>query len=290
MDWPAPAKLNLFLHIVGRRPDGYHELQTLFQFLDLSDELTYAVRGDGEVCRVNGPAEIDAGQDLAVRAARLLQRRAGTRLGVEIRLRKRIPMGGGLGGGSSDAATTLLALNRLWELGLGLGELAELGLELGADVPVFVRGRAAWAEGVGERLVPVQIEQPWYVVVDPGCHVSTAKIFGHPTLTRDTPRITIPDPVCGAASMGNAELLLGELFERTANDCELLVRECYPAVDAVLRDLSRHGHARLTGTGGCVFVAAANESKARSIAEQLPGDWRKIVARGLNRSPLHDVL
>jgi len=290
MDWPAPAKLNLFLHIVGRRPDGYHELQTLFQFLDLSDELGYELRSDGEVCRAHGPAEIDPAQDLVVRAARLVQQRAGTTLGVDIRVRKRIPMGGGLGGGSSDAATTLLALNRLWELGLGLGELAAMGLELGADVPVFVRGHAAWAEGVGERLVPVEVEQPWYVVVDPGCAVSTAKIFGHPTLTRDTPRITIPDPVCGAASMDEPQLLLGELFERTANDCEVLVRECYPAVDAALRELSRHGPARLTGTGGCVFLAAESESKAQSIAEQLTHSWRTIVARGLNRSPLHDVL
>lgn len=290
MHWPAPAKLNLFLHIVGRRSDGYHELQTLFQFLDLSDELGYVTRSDGAIRRTNGPAEIDATQDLAVRAARLLQQRTGTALGVDISVRKRIPMGGGLGGGSSDAATTLLALNRLWALGLSIDALSAFGLELGADVPVFVRGRAAWAEGVGERLVPVEIEQPWYVVVDPGCHVSTAQIFNHPTLTRDTPPITIPDRVGGAASMGESRFPLSELFECTGNDCEAVVRERYPVVDAVLRRLSRHGPARLTGTGGCVFVAAETEPNARRIVEQLPSSWQSIVARGLNRSPLYDIL
>ena len=290
MHWPAPAKLNLFLHIVGRRPDGYHELQTLFQFLDLSDEIAYTARDDGDVRRTGGPSDIDPEQDLVVRAARLLQQHTGTTRGVDIGVRKRIPMGGGLGGGSSDAATTLLALNRLWALRLAIDELAELGLVLGADVPVFVRGRAAWAEGVGERLVPVEIEQPWYVVVDPGCHVSTAEIFGDPTLTRDTAPITIPDPVCGAASLGKPRLPLSVLFEQTANDCEALVRKRYPAVDAALRRLTPHGHARLTGTGGCVFVATETEAKARSIVEQLPGSWHSIVARGLNRSPLHELL
>ncbi|HKK04666.1 MAG TPA: 4-(cytidine 5'-diphospho)-2-C-methyl-D-erythritol kinase [Gammaproteobacteria bacterium] len=279
--WPAPAKLNLFLNIIGRRADGYHLLQTVFQFLDHGDRLDYEVRSDGVVRRVSELAGVAAEDDLVVRAARALQAETGTRLGADIRVDKRLPLGGGLGGGSSDAATTLVALNRLWGTGLDEDSLAELGLRLGADVPVFVRGRAAWAEGVGELLEAIALPEPWYVVLVPPVTVSTAEIFSAPQLIRDGHPITIRDFLRGQGD----------------NVCEAVVRRRYPPVDAAMRALDAvfsevlgadapHGGARLTGTGACVFAACDEERDARAAWERLRGDWAGFVARGLNRSPL----
>lgn len=268
--WPAPAKLNRFLHVVGRRADGYHLLQTLFQFIDLTDSLDFEPTDDGHVVREGGLSSVAAHADLVVRAARLLQSETGSRQGARIRLHKRIPAGGGLGGGSSDAATVLVALNRLWGAGLDQAALAELGLRLGADVPVFIGGRAAWAEGVGERLTPVDADTPWFVVIDPGVPVSTAEVFAAPELTRHTPRIKIRARSNGAAR----------------NDCEPVVRKRYADVDAALGWLGCHGEARLTGTGGCLFAPFESEARARAVARLVPYGWRGCVARGLNRSPL----
>jgi 4-diphosphocytidyl-2-C-methyl-D-erythritol kinase len=272
--WPAPAKLNLLLRIVGRRADGYHELQTVFQFLDRADRLFFRVRSDGEVRREAGPAGVAEDADLTVRAARLLQTRAAPGAGVDIRIDKRLPMGGGLGGGSSDAATTLVALNRLWRIGLGEDTLVDLGLSLGADVPVFIRGRAAWAEGVGERLHALILPQPWYLVLTPDCHVSTGAVFSDPELTRNSPRITIADFLAGDET----------------NDCLAVVRRGYPPVDAALRWLQQVcGQARLTGTGACVFAAFERREAAESLLAQVPSGLSGFVARGRNRSPLAEA-
>jgi len=272
--WPAPAKLNLFLHVIGRRPDGYHELQTVFQLIDLCDTVTVAVRADGSIERPEGPADVPPDSDLVVRAARALQATSGTRLGATLRVRKRIPMGGGLGGGSSDAATTLLALNRLWDCRLGIEELARLGLPLGADVPVFVKGFSAWAEGVGERLTPLELPQRWYVIIHPGVGVSTRAVFQSPELTRNSPLITIR-----------------AFFEAGGcNDCEPVVRARYPEVAAALDWLSRHAPARLTGTGSCIFASCATAIEAERIAARVPDEWASFVARGLNISPAHRSL
>jgi len=268
--WPAPAKLNLFLHIIGRRPDGYHLLQSVFQFLDRGDLLHFSLRDDGELRRLNELPGVPAEEDLVVRAARLLQAEAGIRLGAEIRVDKRLPMGGGLGGGSSDAATTLVALNRLWGAGLDQQALAALGLRLGADVPVFVRGRAAWAEGVGEHLEPVELPEPWYLVLVPPVTVSTAEIFRAPELTRECAPITIRDFLSGQA----------------ANVCEPVVRARYPLVDAALKWLEGYAPARMTGTGGCVFAAFPDQTWARAALADLPDGMAGFVARGCNRSPL----
>ncbi|HEY7886820.1 MAG TPA: 4-(cytidine 5'-diphospho)-2-C-methyl-D-erythritol kinase [Steroidobacteraceae bacterium] len=272
--WPAPAKLNLFLHVTGRRPDGYHELQTLFQLIDLCDTVAVAVRDDGAIERPEGPTDVPPESDLVVRAARSLQAATGTRLGATLRVRKRIPLGGGLGGGSSDAATTLLALNRLWGCGLGLEELARLGLPLGADVPVFIRGFSAWAEGVGERLAPLELPEGWYVVIHPGVGVSTRDVFQSPELTRNSPLITIR-----------------AFFEAGGrNDCEPVVRARCPEVAAALDWLSRYAPARLTGTGSCIFASCATAIEAERIAARVPDEWTSFVARGLNISPAHRSL
>ena len=272
--WPAPAKLNLFLHVTGRRPDGYHELQTLFQLIDLCDTVAIQVREDGRIERCAGPAQIAADEDLTVRAARALQTVAGARLGASLRVIKRIPIGGGLGGGSSDAATALLALNRLWGCGLSPGALAELGLPLGADVPVFVRGFSAWAEGVGERLEPVTLPERWYVIIRPGVSVSTREVFQSPELTRNSPLITIR-----------------AFFESGGrNDCEPVVRAKWPEVAEALDWLGHHAPARLTGTGSCIFASVASPGEAERIAARVPDPWRSFVARGLNVSPLHALL
>ncbi|GAB4291103.1 MAG: 4-(cytidine 5'-diphospho)-2-C-methyl-D-erythritol kinase [Thiohalomonadaceae bacterium] len=272
--WPAPAKLNLFLHVTGRRADGFHLLQTVFQFLDYGDVLHFTVRDDGVVRRVSELPGVAAEADLVVRAACLLQAEAGCALGVDIAVEKILPMGGGLGGGSSDAATTLVALNALWRLGLDEDRLAALGLRLGADVPVFVRGRAAWAEGVGERLAPVDLPEPWYLVLVPSVSVSTAEVFGAPELTRDCPPITIRDFLAG----------------RGGNVCEPVVRARFPAVAEALDWLGRFAPARMTGTGCCVFAAFADEEAARAVAARLPAGWRGFVARGRNRSALLERL
>jgi 4-diphosphocytidyl-2-C-methyl-D-erythritol kinase len=269
--WAAPAKLNLFLHIVGRRADGYHLLETVFQLLDFGDSLEFEPTSDPAVRRLGQVKGVPEEADLTVRAAELLRQRAGYGGGVRIRIEKRLPLGGGLGGGSSDAATTLVALNRIWRLALSEDELAGLGLELGADVPVFVRGLSAWAEGVGERLTPLELPERWYLVVHPGVAVSTAAIFQDPELTRDCPHSTIADFVAG----------------RGGNVCEPVVRRLYPEVDAALDWLGARAPARLTGTGACVFAAFDGREEAERVLGELPARWRGFVARGCNRSPLY---
>ncbi|MCW4151580.1 4-(cytidine 5'-diphospho)-2-C-methyl-D-erythritol kinase [Halomonas sp. 18H] len=274
---PAPAKLNRLLHITGRRDDGYHLLQTLFQFLDHGDTLTFRESSD-ERLELDSPlAEMADDDNLVLRAARRLQQRSGTSCGARIRLHKTLPMGGGLGGGSSDAATTLHGLNRLWRLGLRTPELAEIGLELGADVPVFVHGHAAWAEGIGEQLTRVELDTPWFLVIHPGVNVSTPTVFKDPELTRDTPPITITRALQGGASGWR-------------NDCEATVRRLYPAVDAALDWLGSRAPTMLTGTGACVFARLESQAEAASLARELPVAWQAFVARGVNRSPLQDAL
>lgn len=268
--WPAPAKLNLFLHVVGRRSDGYHLLQTLFQFLDYTDELEFQVRKDGILTLSRNYGGIPVDEDLVKRAARHLQQAAGVKLGADIRVLKRLPVGGGIGGGSSNAATTLVALNSLWRAGLPTPALAQIGLELGADIPVFIHGHAAWAEGVGERLTPVDPPRPWYLVVSPGFSVATAKIFNTPDLTRNTPAITIRDFLGG----------------KGRNDCEPVVRELYPQIGKMLDWLERRAPSRMTGTGGCVFARFSSREEAVRVLDTLPAPWSGFVARGLNQSPL----
>ncbi|MBK7542140.1 MAG: 4-(cytidine 5'-diphospho)-2-C-methyl-D-erythritol kinase [Candidatus Competibacteraceae bacterium] len=269
--WPAPAKLNLMLRIVGRRADGYHLLQTVFQFLDCCDWLWFSPREDGRIERVGEVAGVPPDADLTVRAARLLQQATAQRAGATIRIAKQLPLGGGLGGGSSDAATTLVALNHVWRTGLTLAELAELGLRLGADVPVFVRGRAAWAEGVGEQLTAIDLDEPWFLVLTPGCHVATGAIFADSELTRNSPPIRISDFLQGAGG----------------NDCETVVYRRHPEVAAAAAWLSRHGPARLTGTGACVFAAFSDQASAGRVLSQLPPGLTGFITRGRNRSPLH---
>ena len=272
--WPAPAKLNLCLHIVGRRADGYHLLQTAMQFIDLLDELRFYRRPTGVIERIDGPATVPAETDLAVRAARLLASHATPDSGVAIAVDKRIPIQGGLGGGSSDAATVLVALNRLWRTDLGVDELANLGLQLGADVPLFVRGHAAWAEGVGERLTPIDLAAQHYVVVKPGVAVSTAEIFQAAELTRNSPITTIR----------------AFFAEGGRNDCTTSVRGRYPQIAEALDWLGEFGDARLTGTGACVFLAVPDLQAAQRIGARLPARWEGYMVRGLNRSPLLDRL
>ncbi|TDR53872.1 4-diphosphocytidyl-2-C-methyl-D-erythritol kinase [Halomonas ventosae] len=274
---PAPAKLNRLLHITGRRPDGYHELQTLFQFLDHGDTLTLRGREDSELRLSPRLPGVAAEDNLVVRAARLLQAESGCRRGADIHLAKRLPLGGGLGGGSSDAATTLLGLDALWGLGLGLTQLARLGLALGADVPVFVHGHAAWAEGVGERLTPVELDTPWFVVLHPGVTVSTPAVFGAPQLTRHTPPITMARALQGGAASWR-------------NDCEPTVRALYPEVAHALDWLATRAPSMLTGTGACVFARLDSEAGADCILAEVPEGWQAFKARGLNRSPLHAAL
>lgn len=272
--WPAPAKLNLFLHVLGRRPDGYHQLQTMFQFLDYGDELSFELRRDGLITRLEGAADVPASADLVVRAAQALQAATGSTQGADIRVLKRTPMGAGLGGGSSDAATTLVALNHLWELGLSLDRLAAIGLKLGADVPVFVRGFAAWAEGVGETLTAVTLPEPWYAVLAPEVLVSTAAIFSAPELRRDHAPISFADYQRGEG----------------INDCAPVTCAHYPEVAAALGWLSRAAPARMSGTGGAVFAAFADQRSARAAIEGIPKNWRGFVARGLNLSPLASII
>lgn len=272
--WPAPAKLNLFLHVTGRRPDGYHELQTVFQLIDLCDTISISVCDDGRIDRPDGPPGVDPEADLTVRAARALQQATGCRFGAMLRVRKRIPMGGGLGGGSSDAATVLLGLNEMWGCRLGLDELARLGLPLGADVPVFVRGFSAWGQGVGEDLQPLELPEAWYVVIHPGVSVGTRDVFQSPELTRNSPVITIR-----------------AFFQSGGrNDCEPVVRARFPEVADALDWLGRFAPARLTGTGSCIFAPCATAIDAERLAARVPDRWTSYVARGLNVSPVHAVL
>ncbi|MCG3203103.1 MAG: 4-diphosphocytidyl-2-C-methyl-D-erythritol kinase [Gammaproteobacteria bacterium] len=272
--WPAPAKINLFLHVTGRRPDGYHTLQTVFQFLDLCDWLDFERREDGRIVRTTAVDGIPPEQDLIVRAARALQAQSGAKCGASLNIDKHLPVGGGIGGGSSDAATTLVALNILWGLGLSSQDLARIGLHLGADVPVFIAGEASFAEGVGEVLTAVAPAEPWYVLLKPDCAVPTAAVFADPDLTRDTPPITIRDFLQGAGR----------------NDCEPVVRRRFPAVNAALDWLSARAPSRLTGTGACVYAICAGEAQATSIVAEVPSPWQAYAVRGLNRSPLLDRL
>lgn len=278
---PAPAKLNLFLHVVGRRADGYHLLQTLFRFIDLNDTLTFTLRTDGAVSRVNALDGVPPEQDLCVRAARLLKHEAGCTLGVDIRLEKRIPMGGGLGGGSSDAATTLLALNRLWGLGLSRDRLMQLGLTLGADVPVFVFGENAFAEGVGERLQPYPLPEAWYVVLCPPVQVPTVQIFTHPELTRNTISMTM------RALPKGLEFRVGGQ-NGLKNDLQAVACKLYPVVAEHLARLAKFAPALMTGSGACVFAEFATEAEAQTVLQQLPSNMRGFVARGLQEHPLKD--
>ena len=271
---PSPAKLNLMLHILGRREDGYHELQTLFQFLDYGDEMTFSVRDDAKICLHTEFPGVPHDQNLIVRAAKLLQQHAACPLGIDIQIKKVLPMGGGIGGGSSNAATTLLALNHLWQLGWDEDRLAALGLSLGADVPVFVRGHAAFAEGVGEILSPEYPEEPWYVVLVPQVSVSTAEIFSHPLLTRNSLPIKVrPVP------KGNSR-----------NDCEAVVTELYPDVRKALNLLGKYTEAKLTGTGSCIFGAFPNEADADKVLHLLTETLTGFVAKGSNVSMLHRKL
>jgi 4-diphosphocytidyl-2-C-methyl-D-erythritol kinase len=276
--WHAPAKLNLFLHILGRRPDGYHELQTCFQFVDLCDEVTIEVREDGAIRRAAPIPGVAEDADLCIRAARALKEAAACPLGATIGVLKRIPIGGGLGGGSSDAATCLVALNQLWGLNWPVEKLAALGLTLGADVPVFVHGRAAWAEGVGERLTPLYppLAPPEanYLILKPNVFVSTAEVFQDPDLTRNSPPITIH----------------GFLASGGRNDCLGVVRRRYPQVAQALDWLSVFGSARLTGTGACVFLACETMDRGRELMRNLPPAVDAYLARGLNDSPLLEGL
>jgi 4-diphosphocytidyl-2-C-methyl-D-erythritol kinase len=273
--WPAPAKLNLMLHVVGRRADGYHELQTVFQLINRLDAIDIAVREDGVISRPNGPAGVPENEDLVVRAARALKAATGTPLGASISVLKRIPMGGGLGGGSSDAATTLVALNQMWQTGLSSPQISEIGVKLGADVPVFVAGHSAWAEGIGEKLTPVGLgADSWYLVIFPGVSVPTAAVFQAAELTRNSPPTT----------------MRGFLETGGRNDCEAVVRARFPAVAEALDWLARHGPARLTGTGSCVFAKFARVQDAERVAAQVPDQWHAFVARGLDSSPLLEAL
>lgn len=268
--WPAPAKLNLMLRITGRRADGYHLLQTVFRIIDLCDWLTFYPAEDGSVRLVNPTPGVPEQDDLVVKAANLLKTHTGYQGGVVIDLEKKLPMGGGLGGGSSDAATVLLVLNKLWRLGLEESELIDLGLQLGADVPIFVFGRSAWGEGVGESLQQINLPEKWYVIIKPDCHVNTGKVFSSEGLTRNSKAITIADFIEGVSS----------------NDCEKVVRESYPEVDKALAELSVFSRARLTGTGACVFAELNSQVEASGICSALSGKWNAFVAKGCSDSPL----
>jgi 4-diphosphocytidyl-2-C-methyl-D-erythritol kinase len=272
--WPAPAKLNRFLHIVGRRADGYHLLQTVFQFIDRCDYLTFEIRVDRQIGRRNSLDGISEKDDLAIKAACLLQKACDTAQGVAIEIDKRLPMGGGLGGGSSDAATTLVALNHYWHLGLSVDKLAQLGLQLGADVPVFVRGQNAWAEGIGEQLTPIILDEPWFLVLVPACSVATKDIFNDSKLTRNSQPITIDD----------------FKKERTSNDCAAVVYRHYPKVAAAAAWLSQYAKPCLTGTGACVFAAFSDYHTAERITAQIPKNLAGFITRGVQSSPLRQRL
>lgn len=271
-DCPAPAKLNLFLHVVGRRPDGYHLLQSAFRLIDLADTLSFHVRPDGVLRRTNAVEGVPEQDDLVIRAAAMLQRETACNLGADIKLDKRIPMGAGLGGGSSDAATTLIALNRLWQTGLDRPTLASLGLRLGADVPFFVFGRDAFVQGIGEDLQPLPLEPAWYVLLSPGVGIPTREIFAAKELTRDSEAIKITD---FATSI-------------TRNDLQSVACSRYPEVQAAIDWLGCHAPARMTGSGSCIFAEVASESQASRIVESCPPKWRAWTTRSIARHPLFD--
>lgn len=268
--FPAPAKLNLFLHVTGRRPDGYHLLQTVFRLIDHGDTIHIAVDASGEVRHENPLPGVPAESDLMVRAARLLQQHTGCKLGCRLRIEKRLPMGGGLGGGSSDAATVLLALNRLWQLGLRRTELQTLGLSLGADVPVFIFGRDAFAEGVGESLQALDLPPSWYVVLIPPVAIATAEIFSDPCLTRDT------KPIIMAAFPSDG----------VRNDLEAVAKKRYPVVAEYLDWLGQFGKAAMTGSGSCVFAAFDTQVEAKRVLSLLPATMQGFIAPSILQHPL----
>ncbi len=272
--WPSPAKLNLFLYITGQRANGYHDLQTLFQFVDYGDELTIQANTSGEIELAPALPGVALQDNLIWKAANALKAHSGCPLGASIEVNKVLPMGGGIGGGSSNAATVLVALNYLWQLNLPFEQLAEIGLQLGADVPVFVHGHAAFAEGVGEKLQPVEVEEKWYLVVRPNVSISTADIFTHPNLTRNSPKRALAT-------------LLDDPYE---NDCEKIVRMLYPEVDKQLSWLLQYAPSRLTGTGSCVFAEFSSKNDALSVLKKLPDTASAFVAKGKNASPLHETL
>ena len=272
---PAPAKLNLFLHIIGRRADGYHELQTLFQLLDYGDRLDFSLNASGRISFSCDVPSLNHSDNLVVRAAHRLQQHSGSEQGVHIHLHKRLPAGGGLGGGSSNAATTLLALRQLWQSPIDIPDLAQLALPLGADIPVFIEGQSAWAEGIGEALQPVTLPERWYVVLTPPCQAATAAIFAHPQLTRDSSAIRIPRfPANGLK-----------------NDCEPVACLLYPAIRQALDWLQQEtGAARMSGTGASVFAAFEDSQDAEAVLSKRPPEWAGFVARGVNTSPVHHKL
>ncbi len=281
VSYPAPAKLNLMLRVTGRRADGYHLLQTIFRFIDYSDTLRFRVRNDGVIARANDIPGVPPDTDLCVRAARLLQQVSGTSLGADIHLEKRLPMGGGLGGGSSDAATTLLALNALWKTALSRQQLIDLSVKLGADVPVFVFGQNALAEGIGEELQPLDLPPTWYVVLCPPVMVPTAAIFSHPELKRDSKKVILQG-FSGARDGGSG--VISEL----QNDLQPLVVKRYPEVARHLAWLSGFGPALMTGSGACVFAPFDSEQAAQQIFAQRPADMQGFVAKGLSQHPLYE--
>lgn len=272
--WPAPAKINLFLHVTGRRADGFHDLQTLFQLLDWGDELEVRRTPGPDVVRGAVDYGVEESEDLVVRAAKLLQEQTACRLGAEISVRKRIPPGSGLGGGSSDAATVLLALNRLWDCGLDTNRLASLGRQLGADVPVFVRGRTAMAEGIGDELRPVRLGRRHYVLVFPGFSVSTAEVFADPGLVRDSSRISVEEALVGGGR----------------NDCEAVVLERYPAMARLMRALARWGDPAMTGTGSTIFIPMPDRERAMSAANEMKTLYNVRAVRGVDESPVLELL
>ena len=273
--WPAPAKLNLMLRIVGQRPDGYHLLQTVFQFIDLCDWISFHPADDGRVFLQNTLAGVAENDDLTIRAAKRLKAETACDLGVRIEVEKNLPMGGGLGGGSSDAATTLVVLNKLWNLNLSTEKLMQLGLSLGADVPVFVYGHAAWAEGVGEILSPIDLPEQYYAVLTPSVHVSTAQVFANSALTKDTKPLKI------------ADFSRDEYSSLFRNDLENVVCKEFPAVASTLKWLNQYGQARMSGSGASVFVAVNSQSKANEILAQKPENTTGFVAKSLMQHPLY---
>jgi len=269
--WLAPAKLNLMLRIIGQRTDGYHQLQTIFQFLDYADELNFEITQNTQIKRLDLIPKVDLADDLIYKAALLLQKQSKTNQGANIGLNKKLPIGGGLGGGSSNAATTLVALNQLWNLHYSTEKLAELGLKLGADVPVFVHGFAAWGEGIGEKLQPIQLPEPWFLVVIPDCQVSTQKVFLNSDLTRDS----IPKKISAFPD------------GRGKNDCLQVVLENYPAVADAFNWLNQYAKASLTGTGACIFASFESQNQALKVFKQLPTHFSGFIAKGCNQSPLY---
>jgi len=272
--WPSPAKLNLFLHILGRYDNGYHKLQSLFQMLDYGDKLAFDINHTGTIAMSTPLKGVKDEDNLIIRAAKLLAAQTKTKLGAHISLEKCLPMGGGIGGGSSNAATTLVALNALWGTRLSVHQLADIGLQLGADVPIFVRGETAFAEGVGEQITPAPQPEQWFLVANPNVHISTGEIFTAQELTRNTPSMDWAD----------------YKFEETRNDCQQLVVNRYPEVAKLLQWLVHYAPSRMTGTGACVFAPFSDESLANDVQGKLPSSWQSFVAKGVNRSPLLEKL